>query len=171
MIFSLNHLKMLLFTRKKGFLCRLPFWQRHIVLPVSQKTCHQKFVFKGSFVLKYFIELKSVNPKNSVCLSLSIYICHNFDVQIFGTSFSACFVPSFLKIHNSLNFRATTILKTVLESLFWVLSHGYGFGVDTGLKSPIYDFPYKFCSEFLTVHISLKFRATTMLKTLLESLF
>ena len=28
------------------FLCRLPFWQRHIVLPVSQKTCHhQKFVF------------------------------------------------------------------------------------------------------------------------------
>ena len=29
-----------------NFLCRLPFWQRHIVLPVSQKTCHhQKFVF------------------------------------------------------------------------------------------------------------------------------
>ena len=28
------------------FLCRLPFWQRHIVLPVSQKTCHhRKFVF------------------------------------------------------------------------------------------------------------------------------
>ena len=28
------------------FLCRLPFWHRHIVLPVSQKTCHhQKFVF------------------------------------------------------------------------------------------------------------------------------
>ena len=28
------------------FLCRLPFLQRHIVLPVSQKTCHhQKFIF------------------------------------------------------------------------------------------------------------------------------
>ena len=37
------------------------------------------------------------------------------------------FVPSFLKVHISLNFWATTMLKTPLESLFWVLSHGYNF--------------------------------------------
>ena len=80
------------------FLCRLPFWQRHIVLAVSQKTCHHlKIVFDGSYVLKHSIELKSINPKNSVCLSLSlyiyIYICHNFQVNIFP----AGFVQSFLK--------------------------------------------------------------------------
>ena len=100
-----------LIRKKITFSCRLPFWQRHIVLPVSQKTCHQKFVFKGSFVLKYFIELKSVNPKNSVFLSLSlsiyIYICHNFHINILPASFltsHTSFVPSFLKIHISFNF-------------------------------------------------------------------
>ena len=57
------------------FLCRLPFWQRHIVLPVSQKTCHhQKFVFQGSYVSKYFIELKSVDPKFSVYIFLSLFL-------------------------------------------------------------------------------------------------
>ena len=72
---------------RSRFLCRLPFWQRHIVLPVSQKTCHhQKCVFQGSYVLKYFIELKSVNPKNSVFLSLSLSIY--ISVIIFTFKFS-----------------------------------------------------------------------------------
>ena len=36
-------------------------------------------------------------------------------------------VRSYLKIHISLNFWATAIFKTVLECLFWMLSHGYNF--------------------------------------------
>ena len=59
------------------FLCRLPFWQRHIVFTVSSKNWHVlKRVFYGFQGLIYFIELKSINPKNSVCvsLSLSLYI-------------------------------------------------------------------------------------------------
>ena len=55
------------------FLCRLPFWQRHIVFVVSRKTWqHLKYVFYGSNVLLYFIELKSVDLTFSVCRSLSL---------------------------------------------------------------------------------------------------
>ena len=46
---------------------------------------------------------------------------------IFPTSFSTSFVLSFLKELISLNFWTTTMFKTPMESLFWVLSHGYNF--------------------------------------------
>ena len=105
---------------------------RGILFYPPWKTWHAlNYVFWGSYVLKYFIELKSINTKNSVFFSIYIYIfmyiCHNFHLQIFPTSFCTSFVPSFLKIHISLNFRATIKLKTYLESLFCRLSYGYNF--------------------------------------------
>ena len=84
------------------------------------------YIFLGSYVLKYFIELKSVNPKNSVFLSL--YICHNFHLQIFPTSFVIVYLQVFFNIHISLNFWATTMLKRnfgklILSTFIWLQFH------------------------------------------------
>ena len=98
-----------------SFLCRLPFWQRHIVFTVSSKNWHVlKSVFYGFLGLIYFIELKSINPKNSLCVSLSLSI-YLFQVKV------KVFCPSFLKCHIFLSFWSTNNLKTVLESFFWKL--------------------------------------------------
>ena len=99
------------------FLCQLPFWQRHIIFLVSSKTWNAlKYVFHAFLYLKYFIELKFINLKNSVCFSLYISVIGPRScclVRVFG--------PSFWKIHISFVFWRRKNLKTVLESIFWKL--------------------------------------------------
>ena len=64
-------------------LCRLPFWQRHLIFAVSSKSWHAlKELFFGFLTFIYFIELKFIVVENSVCHSLS-----------FSLSLSICQLP------------------------------------------------------------------------------
>ena len=85
------------------FLCRLPFWQRHIVFVVFWKNWHAlKNDFYVSYVLKYFIELKSVDPKFSVYMSLSLSLSLKSPPHIL-LSMQSCFrdkTLKFLHLHN-----------------------------------------------------------------------
>ena len=80
------------------FLYRLPFWQGHIVFTMSSKTWSAlKKFFQWFLCFQYFIELKSINLKNSVYISLSlyiyIYICHRPHL----TKICKSFLSQFLK--------------------------------------------------------------------------
>ena len=108
----------------------------------------------------------------SLSLYIYIYICHNFHLHIFPTSFCTSFVPSFLKIHIFLNFWATIMLKTVLGSLFSILSPGYKFTPPISVVKPVWNrrfmifptsFSASFVMSFLELHIFPNLWATTIL--------
>ena len=66
------------------FLCRLPFWQRHLIFPVSSKSWHAlEELFLGFFTFIYFIELKFIVVENSVCHSLPLYVSYHSKVKLF----------------------------------------------------------------------------------------
>ena len=98
------------------FLCRLPFWQRHLIFPMSSKSWHLlKSLFWCFLISIYFIELKFINVENSVyiylSLFLSLYVSYHSKVKLFVKVFYW-----FLIDHSEQSIRATEILKVVLES-------------------------------------------------------
>ena len=68
-------------------LCRLPFLQRHIVLPVSQKTRHhQKFIFLWFLCLKILHRTWICWPQIYCLLTISLSL--SLSLSLFSLSFS-----------------------------------------------------------------------------------
>ena len=80
------------------FLCRLPFWQRHLIFPMSSKSWHLlKSLFWCFLISIYFIELKFINVENSlyIYLSLSLSLFLYMSVNIPRLNFLSKFFTYF----------------------------------------------------------------------------